>query len=356
MHSTLRRRRNIVVLLIAGLSLGFGSPALGAARRKAPVQRQTHHASRHRRQRVAHRASARSTRPHRRPGLHKSGSGSPPPPAPRLARGLTWSGSFDTGDISNWQANGGGAQCANYGVPSANYHQRGNLYLDSNVVAVGKYSARFDLPANVAPYTATSCELLHSVPLALGSDSYYGYMFYVPSGWTTGTAAFWGAEIAQWHFEDIWGAPISFQLHDDHMTLALETGSCDAFDTVNPGCDWRSQADFPTGPNLPADYVIPPGAFTPGNWYEIIMNVRWAADSSGLIQTWYRQEGSTTWNLSANVSGIPTVQWDRTTGCCITQASDKVGAYRGYSNVPISVWIDNVTQGTRFSAIAATMP
>jgi hypothetical protein len=269
----------------------------------------------------------------------------------------SWSGDFSTGDISRWRLAGGGAQCANYRVPSSGYHQRGNLFVDSAVTPGSGFSARFDLPGNVAPYSTSVCELLHLVPMGLGTDRYYSYMFYVPPGWTPGTTSFWGVETAQIHFQGIWGAPVSFELHGDHMTLALETGSCTAIGTPhNTGCDWRSQADLASGPNLPPYYVIPPGAFTPGSWYEIAMRVHWAADNSGQIQTWYRQQGQPTWNQSVNYSGHPTVQWVRGGSCCAVSAVDKIGAYRGFATTPTSVWLDNFTTASSLAAVVAAMP
>lgn len=271
--------------------------------------------------------------------------------ASALTSSLSFAGDFSTGTISPFL----GAQCANYGVASANYHQRGTLAVENNLVAMGSFSGRVDLPANVSPYTTSVCELLHPVPTGLGTDQYYGYMFYVPAGWDTGTKAFWGVQVAQFHFTNVWGSPIAFQLHDNHMTLALETGACYPVGSPVPGCTWRSQADLASGPNLPGYYVIPPGSLVQGRWYEIAMRVHWAADSTGSIHTWFRQKGQTTWTRGASVSGYPTVQWayGQTPA---TLAYDKVGAYRGYSAVPVSVWFDHFSTGNTLSAIITSMP
>jgi hypothetical protein len=264
---------------------------------------------------------------------------------------LTFAGDFANGSILPFV----GAQCANYGVESANYHQRGTLAVENNIVAMGSFSGRVDLPANVSPYTTSVCELLHSVPVGLGTDQYYGYMFYVPQGWDTGTKGFWGVQVAQFHFTNVWGSPIAFQLHDDHMTLALETGACYPVGSPSPGCTWRSQADLKSGPNMPGYYVIPPGSMPQGHWYEIAMHVHWATDSTGQIQTWYRQKGQTAWIPTASVSGIPTVQWAYGYPPA-TYAVDKVGAYRAYSTVPISVWFDHFSLANTKSAITSSMP
>jgi hypothetical protein len=265
--------------------------------------------------------------------------------------GLTFDASFATGTMTPFQ----GAQCANTGVASANYHQRGNFYVENSITGDGGYGGRIDLPANVAPYSTSVCEALHSVPVALGSDQYYGSMFYVPVGWDTGTKAFWGVQVAQYHFTNVWGSPIAFQLHDDHMTLALETGACSPVGSALPGCQYRSQADLFWGPNLPGAYVIPRGSMPQGHWYEIVLHVHWASNSTGQIQTWFRQKGQTAWTQSTNLTGLPTVQW--TTGHLpATTAVDKIGAYRGYSTAPVSVWFDDITSATSFNAVTAAMP
>lgn len=268
---------------------------------------------------------------------------------------LSFNGGFESGSLSAWTHHDGGVQCANYGVASNRSHRRGTVYVVRTPVDGLKDVARFDLPSTDPPHFATSvCELLHRVPLLLGTDVYYGYMFYVPKHWSAETRAFWGVETAQFHFENIWCSPISFQLHATHMTLALETGACRTFRTRRPGCTWRSNADVASGPDLPPYYVAPPG-MQRGVWHEVIMHVHWAADDSGQIDVWTRLRGDSAWSQTVHFRGHPTVQWSRAAGCCLAAAVDKVGAYRGASTVPVSVWLANITSGTTFAAVAATM-
>jgi Polysaccharide lyase len=276
-----------------------------------------------------------------------------------LSAGLSFDGSFQSG-LAPWGAAGGGAQCANYGTPSTAPRVRGNLYDDSSTFVAGVQAARFDLPASQPNYPLQACELTNPRPLGLGGDDYYGYMFYVPQGWSAGVtdpSAFWGIATAQFHFQGIWGSPIAFELHDDRMTLALETGACSNSLTSDPGCQWRSNADNPDGDpgNLGAHYVVP-APMQQGVWHEIVMHVRWASDSTGQIQVWHRVMGDSDWTQTVNLSGYPTVQWDASQGCCYADVVDKVGAYRGPSTVPVSVWESNVLIGTSFGAVAGSLP
>jgi hypothetical protein len=93
-----------------------------------------------------------------------------------------------------------------------------------------------------------------------------------------------------------------------------------------------------------------------GHWYEVVMHVHWAADNSGQIQTWFRQKGQTGWTQSASYGGHPTVQWEAGSPCCVSQVSDKIGAYRGYSTAPVSVWLDGVSTARTWAGVASTLP
>lgn len=273
---------------------------------------------------------------------------------------LAFDGSFSTG-LTPWTTGGGGAQCANYGTQSKSPRLRGTFAFDTSTVGVGTASGRFTLPADSNPGTfpLEACNLINAAqPIGLGTDDYYGLMVYVPQGWTIANQAFYGVEIMEYHFQNVYGAPVSFQLHPDHITLALQTGACSNHATVKPGCAFHSNADNPNGVpgNLPGYHVIPTGALVQGAWNEVLMHVHWASDNTGVIQTWYKVKGASTWTPSANVSGIPTVQWDMTTGCCYSNALDETEAYTAALSAPLTLWLDQQVTGTSFAAVATTMP
>src|ERR1039458_8666014 len=168
--------------------------------------------------------------------------------------GLTFNGNF-TG-LSPWPAAGAGAQCANYGTPSQSPRLRGSLNFVTNVAGMAN-AGEITLPANsnTSTFPLEACDLLPSAqPIGLGTDGYYGLMVYVPQGWTISNNAFDGVEIEEYHFQNVYGAPISFQLHADHITMALQTGACNNHTTSAPGCTYHSNADNPNGNpgNLPA--------------------------------------------------------------------------------------------------------
>jgi hypothetical protein len=190
----------------------------------------------------------------------------------------------------------------------------------------------------------------------------------VPVGWTipavSASKSWWGVEILELHFVNIYGAPISLQLHPDHVTVALQGGGCNTVATTSPGCMYRSNADAP--PGCPASstvvcmrgyYAIPPGALVQGKWNEIMMHVHWAADSTGEFETWFRTSGSTGWTESSAMNGVPTVQWNNSLGCCGPSTyNDHTEAYTPALSAPLSVWLDNDLAGTGFRSVAGTMP
>jgi hypothetical protein len=285
-------------------------------------------------------------------------SAAPSSAAPGLTGGLTFNGSF-TG-LTPWSTGGGGAQCANYGTPSKSPRLRGTVTFNSGVAGVAN-AGEITLPAdsNTSTFPLEACDLLpRAQPVGLGTDGYYGLMVYVPQGWTISNKAFDGVEIEEYHFQNVYGAPISFQMHADHITLALQTGACNNHTTVRPGCTDHSNADNPNGNagNLPAYYAIPQGAFQEGSWNEILMHVHWASDSTGQIQTYYKVKGATSWIQSSNVTGIPTVQWDNTKSCCYASAVDETEAYTYALSSPLSIWFGNDVVGPTFNSVAAMMP
>jgi hypothetical protein len=286
--------------------------------------------------------------------------------------GLVFDGNFENG-ITPWKTGGGGAQCANYGTPSNSPRLRGDFYL-STMAGQGNYSGQFTLPAdtNTSTYPLEACDLVTANQVnVMPQVLYYGLMIYVPRGWTIANTGFWGVEIWELHFVGVYGAPVALQLHADHLTLALETGQCTASSQLTGGqagaCQYRSNADNHACVSSssvtcePGYYVIPPGQLVQGQWNEIVLGVRWASDSTGQIQTWYRPASSSTWRQGSSMSGYPTEQWEQPTllgggGCCASTYVDELEAYTDALSAPLSLWLDNAVVGTSFSAVDATMP
>ena len=214
-------------------------------------------------------------------------------------------------------------------------------------------------PKTPAGYQLTVCDLESPPrPLGIGTTSYYGLMVYVPKRFTVANDFFGQeVEIEEFKFDNIYGAPVSWELHPDHVTLALQTGACNNHTTPAPGCAYHSNADGPDGVgNLPPLYVIPPGKLSHGQWNELAMGVNWESASTGSIRTYYKVKGASRWNAGSSINGIPTVQYDKTKGCCPPAAVEETEAYTGALSSPLMISLDNDVEGTSLGSVENAMP
>lgn len=256
-----------------------------------------------------------------------------------------FAGDFETGKLPPWVG-----QCANTGLASDAGVERGSINLTVRLVGQGKYAARFNLPA--AP-TNTACEVVNQRRIGLGDHDYYGLMFLLPRRWHEPSPAGWGLAIAQLGFQGIWGSPISLNAHARNVALVIQTGLCRLASSGHPGCAYSSG---PNGNLKPMLAVPSPLAL--GVWHELILHVYRTTDSSGVIEVWHRLKGQKAWKQTVSVHGYPTVQWtpERLSVLHFNATVDKIGAYRGKADFPVSVWLDGFVRTTSFAAAAAALP
>ena len=254
-------------------------------------------------------------------------------------------GDLETGKISPWRG-----QCANTGLASDAAIARGTVNLTVRLVGQGKHAARFNLPA---AETNTACELVTQRLIGLGAHDYYGLMFLFPRRWQEPSPAGWGLAIAQLGFQGIWGSPISLNAHAHNVALVMQTGVCSLPSSGHPGCAYSSG---PNGNLKPLSAVPSPLAL--GVWHELILHVYRTTDSTGVIEVWHRLKGQKTWKQTVSVHGYPTVQWtpDRLSVLHFNATVDKIGAYRGKADFPLSVWLDGFVRTTSFAGAAAALP
>jgi Polysaccharide lyase len=260
---------------------------------------------------------------------------------------ILFKGDFEPGDVSQWNW---GAQCANTGVPSSGSSVRGTITVQSEIVAQGKYAARIDLPG-ASVYTA--CETLTRRRIGVGTNDYYGMMVRFPTVWQKPSPSNNGLVIAQLNFQNIWGSPVSLRAHADHVALTLSSGLCNSVFTSKPGCAYSSG---PGGNVKPMLAVSAPLAL--GVWHQLIIHVRWATDSSGVLEVWHRLKGSGNWRKTVVRRGNPTLQWTRKVGrrrIANATTADKIGAYRGHSTFPLAIWHDGFVRTRSFAATAAAL-
>ena len=262
------------------------------------------------------------------------------PAAPDVA----FDGDFESGNLSQWSS----AQCANTGISSDGSIARGTVNLTVRLGGQERYAARFNLPS---AETSNACEVLKSRPIGLGTDDYYGLMVLFPKkSWREPSPAGWGLMIAQLGFQGIWGSPISLSAHAGKVMLVIQSGLCARSTSAHPGCAYSSGS----GGNVkPMAAVSTPLAL--GVWHELIVHVHWSTDSSGVVEAWHRMKGETKWMQTVSLRGYPTVQWtpDRLSSLRFNYVVDKIGAYRGQADFPLSVWHDGFVRGRSFAAAAA---
>lgn len=321
---------------------------------------------------------------------------------------LLFNGDFETplssGTIQPWNSR---PQCNNYGAPTTTGHYPGDFYFDTGSSSsisppgtatfnaassatvpplAGSDSGRIVLPTTASGHTLTFCTLnglVTPAPGDLNTDAYYGIGFYMPALSQINSNAFQGMNMWEFHFNAVWGAPIAWQLHTgglsntngsgNSVVLALETGACNASGSASPGCQVRSNGgiaacNITSAPNigavtcLPAEYAMPPGSVQYGAWNELVMRVRWASDTTGQIQTFYKTASSATWNTGANVTGIPTVQWNvATQGATCTTAcgypvKEDLELYGGAQSAPFAVNFDQQLIGTSLASVENALP
>jgi hypothetical protein len=251
------------------------------------------------------------------------------------------------GNHSQWSW---GAQCANTGLRSSGSAVRGTIEVQSEIVAEGTYAARFDLPA---ASVKNSCETLAKRQAGVGTDDYYALLVRFPAEWREPSPAGWGLVIAQFNFQNIWGPPVGLAAYADRVQLVFQSGLCRPAGSSKPGCAYSSGRN---GNVTPMTAVPAPLALD--TWHALIVHVRWATDRSGVIEVWHQPEGAATWRKTVSLEGYPTLQWTAEEGpetLDTGNTSDKIGAYRGAANFPLTIWHDGFARTTSFAAAEAAL-
>jgi hypothetical protein len=163
--------------------------------------------------------------------------------------------------------------------------------------------------------------------------------------------------LAQFDFQGLAGAPVAMAAHAEDVDLVTESGACAPNSVGTNECQYNTGSDYGEEGSLHKTlHIIPRGTHLAGTWEQFIVHVHHAADASGLVQGWWRPRGTSAWTQTVKLSGYPTVQWtpghplDANDGTV-----DKIGAYRGASNFPISIWQDGFCVATSFSAAASCL-
>lgn len=287
-----------------------------------------------------------------------------PTPTPTGGGGsLTFTANFDNGVFSPLQ----GAQCMNTGTNTPPPRYRGDIYFENSIVGQGSTATQITMPVTPSGYSLTACDMLTPPqPFVQDQSEYIGMMFYEPAGETISNTGLFGGQtvIYELHTQFVWGSPVTLVLtNSGAVQIELETGSCHPAGSSNPGCQYRAAGvNFPCSPGVGytcaggALYVIPPGQVVKGAWNEIILHAVWASDKTGSLQGYYKVKGASTWNLGSSISGIPTVQWNNAQSGPSGTQLDSPEIYCFGLSSPLTLYFDNLVDGTGLGAVEAAYP
>jgi hypothetical protein len=236
-------------------------------------------------------------------------------------------------------------------MSSDSYSARGNLYVVSDPVEQGTRGSRFDLPADSSRTSA--CEVLRKRTAAPGTDDYYALALRFPTNWVEPSTTFWGMLIAQFNYTAMIGPPVGLYAHGNHVNVVMQSGY-----VQNNAATYSTGNDVAGTISVPGGTQAIPSPMALGVWHELIVHVHWSTESSGVVEVWHRLAGDSTWQKTVTITGYPTLQWDAThpaSSLSTLTTSDKIGAYRGASTVPLSLWHDGFCVATGFAAAAGCL-
>jgi hypothetical protein len=174
-----------------------------------------------------------------------------------------------------------------------------------------------------------------------------------PTNWQEPSSTFWGMAIAQFNFEGIIGPPVGLFAHGNHVNLVMQSGY-----VLNNASTYSTGNDESGTISVPGGIAAIPAPMALGVWHELVVHVHWATNSSGVVEAWHRLKGESSWQKTVGYGGYPTLQWDAShpaSWLSSAVTSDKIGAYRGASSFPVSVWHDGFCVGSTFAAAAGCL-
>jgi hypothetical protein len=146
------------------------------------------------------------------------------------------------------------------------------------------------------------------------TNYYYGFMWYFARGWVTPSGRQFELNFHPW----ICGAPVGIAMFSDAVKVVLRGGlhKCVLNGTGHhhvQSVEYRNGGAHEVGTGNLGGCAqwsfIPNGELHTGVWYEVILHIRWATNSTGQVESWYRQKGQSTWTQTVKQSGFPTLEW-----------------------------------------------
>ena len=214
----------------------------------------------------------------------------------------------------------------------------------------GGYCAQLDLPASTAsdrsefglldPYDYTGAP---APPFQMYVHQWLGTAFKLPLNFDWAACGGWGLQIAQYWMNDIWGAPIGLQLGRPGSAIPRALNLI-----VMSGVSSFGGSQYSSGPggNIPETAVIGTDQVPLGKWIEVLIHAYRTNQMDGIVESFWKVKGETTWRIGGKINGYPTMEWwqgestpsGRPDSINPGSLSLKWGTYRGPSNIPLRTW------------------
>jgi len=276
-----------------------------------------------------------------------SGASSPPPtPSGNVSFSCGW----ETKILGNgcWDEEN---RMADYSIQRVTDHVR-----------KGNYSARFEVRPGDDPIGCTGCgeraevaDMLTEDGVEINENENSGTQYYAFSV----------------RFDENWVAPeedpedglwsIFFQLHGpDELgaspSFSLDTLYSDGNETTENICVMLHSGDLDDPENSLQwqNYPLSNGALNRGQWIDFVIKIKWAADFTGSVDVWRRDEGETDFTLVLSLNNVPTLQYrSSVNGGAVGDHYWKHGFYRPvqHGSVVNILWLDGMSRGDTFDAV-----
>jgi hypothetical protein len=208
---------------------------------------------------------------------------------------VIWRADFETGDTSQWR----------------NSPKSDAFKVVTSPVREGKYALRIDGSNAAKRGELDRIEFQHNPPnggTAEGVERFFGWSVFVPQTLTDSTHS-----IGYFETRNSWRQLMSFEVRGEDILYTTRVPYAKRWDGK--------------------------GRLTPGRWHDIVVHVLWSRDpAKGFVEVWF--------------DGEPVVK--RTATATLRDENPaflQVGFMRATSEVPETIFIDHVVEGTTLAAV-----
>jgi hypothetical protein len=219
--------------------------------------------------------------------------------APAAVAAVIWRGDFETGTTEQWR-----------GAPKGDA-----VKVVEEPVRAGKYALRIDGTNAAKRGEFDRIELQHQPKppgTAEGTERYFGWSVYLPAALTKDAHA-----LGFFETRNSWRQLMSFEVSGQDIQFSTR---------VPYALRWKG-----------------PGKMTPGRWHDFVVHVLWSRDpAKGFVEVWFDGDVVVKRVNTATLRDEPVEN----------VAFFQIGMFRKTSDVPETIVIDHVIEGTKLEDVA----